>query len=242
MRLLQGSHASRLAFASVCLGSSAAWLVRPLVASGRRLRWSLSAAVRLLVVCFRGRCWSLGCSPGCKVRGVMDRGGLDGLSFERGGRSADYVPASLVSVGWSLSASMLACFACFALLGLRGGRADSLLCFELARLRARRAGLRLLASPASVASLGSAIHSSSPRCVGRSSLRCSLLTCSGCWALPSPSPVVGVAALLYPSACTCLPCLLASTARASPPRLLRSPRLAGSAGVSLALLSTVRRG
>lgn len=34
---------------------------------------------------FRGCCWSPGCSPGL-LRGVrMDRGGLDGLSFERGG-------------------------------------------------------------------------------------------------------------------------------------------------------------
>lgn len=127
---------------------------------------------------FVGVCWSPGCSPGCKVRGVMDRGGLDGLSFERGGRSADYVPAS-ASFCWSLSASVLASVAASPRWAFEAGGlilfcASSSLPFEAAGWSS------LACFAASAAPLGSAIHSSSPRCVGRSSLRCSLLTGSGC--------------------------------------------------------------
>jgi len=134
----------------------------------------------------------------------MDRGGLDSLSFERGGRSADYAPASL-RFFLLVALRFCACFCpCFASVGLRGGRADSLLCFELVTLRARRAGLRLLLLLASVAPLGSAIHSGWSSSAGRSSLRCSLLACSGCWApraarsrpsLVSFAPLASLAAL-----------------------------------------------
>lgn len=49
------------------------------------LAWLLWLLVALLVALL----------VGCEVCGVMDGGRLDSLSFERGGRSADYVPASL---------------------------------------------------------------------------------------------------------------------------------------------------
>lgn len=134
-RPLQGSHASRLAFAAVCRGSSVAWLLWALVASGRRLGWSPPASAGLLVGCFCGCCWS----PVGLLVGV--RGGRrDGsgpwmlLSFERGGRSADYAPAA-ASFCWSFSASVLASVLVGSSLGLRGVRADSLPRFEVATLR-----------------------------------------------------------------------------------------------------------
>lgn len=175
------------------------------------------ASVGLLVGCFCGVCWSPGCSPGCKVRGVMDRGGLDGLSFERGGRSADYVPAS-ASFCWSLSAS--ASVLVGSSLGLRGGRADSLLCFEVATLRARRAGLRLLAS----LRIGCAVR------IGDSFKLASM-----CWAgircavVCSRAPAAGLSCLRLLSfawllSCIRLPVLvcLSSSPRLLAPRLLAS--------------------
>lgn len=237
-RLLQGSHASRLAFA--CL-SGLLGCVAPVASGGLwwRLGWSPPASVGLLVVCFRG-CWSPGCSPGCKVRGVMDRGGLDGLSFERGGRSADYVPAS-ASFCWSLSAS--ASVLVGSSLGLRGGRADSLLCFELVTLRVRRAGLRLLASLCigCVVRIGDSFELASMCWAVFAALQSAhglrLLLSSGC-SLSSFARLLRSARLLGCALLGLAPWL----ASLGWPRLLRSPRLAGSAGVSLALLSTVRRG
>lgn len=156
-RLLQGSHASRLAFASVCLGSSAAWLVRPLVASCGRLGWSSPASVRLLVGCLCWRCWSPGCSPGW-LRGVMDRGGLDGLSFERGG-----LQCALCLGGWgsSLMRSLLPSLLRLLRLGRSSRRAGLILFCASRSPPFERGGLvfACLITLASAAPLGSAIHS-----------------------------------------------------------------------------------
>ena len=77
---------------------------------------------------------------GCEAGGVMDRGGLDGLSFERGGLQCARVWAAASSLVGGLRFSP--CFSpCFVSVGLRGVRVDPLPCFEVATLRARRAGL-----------------------------------------------------------------------------------------------------
>ena len=205
---LQGSHASRLSCAAVCLGSSVAWLLWAPVGSGRRLRWSLSASAGLLVSCSCGVGWSPGRSPGW-LRGVRrDGSGAGWVAVIRAGRAA---VRSLLGCSLLMSCGLRfsPCFACLASVGLRGVRADSLLWFEVATLRARRAGLRLLLLSASAASIGSAISSGWSSSVGRSPLRCSLFTLSG---LCSPR-----AALLSLLAC-----------------LLRSARLLGSALLGLA--------
>ena len=136
MRLLQGSHASRLGLASAGLGSSVAWLVRSLVASGRRLGWSPSAAAGLLVGCFRGRLLVSRWSPGL-LRGVRrDGSGRAGWSLIRAGRAAlrSRLGCSLLtSCGLRFSPR----FACLlrSSVGLRGGRADSLPRFGLVTLQ-----------------------------------------------------------------------------------------------------------
>lgn len=180
----------------------------------------LVALLLLLVSWLAASVASAGLLVGFEVRGVMDRGPWVLHSFERGGRSSDYVPASL-RFFLLVALRFCACFCpCFASVGLRGGRADSLLCFWLATLRG--GGLSSLACfAASVASLGSGFIRAGLR------VSCGLRFAAAC----SRSPA---AALLWLLSCrwrgrspvfvclslsACLPCLDCSRLASSPPPL-----------------------